>query len=553
MMRQVQRLGGALYAPAMLFAFAGVVVGLGTLFTTEAVMGPVAAEGTAWHDAWSVVLSGGWTVFNQLPLLFAVALPIGLARKQQGRCCMEALVSYLTFNYFVNAILSAWGPALGVDLSAEVGNASGLALVGGIKTLDMGMVGALAISAVVVWLHNRLFDTELPEWLGVFSGSTFVYMVSFAAMLPCAALAAVVWPRVQVAMFALQGVIAGAGTLGVTAFVFLERALIPFGLHHLLYAPFYYDNAVVAGGIYSAWARALPQLAATSAPLKEAAPWAALTATGWSKVFGIPGVAAAFYVTAAPARRKRLLSLLVPVTLTSVLCGVTEPIEFTFLFVAPPLFLVHAALAALLATCMNLVGVVGVFSGGLIEMASFDLVPLAGSHGLEYLRAIPVGLAFTAIYFVVFRFLILRFDFKTPGREAAGETTLYSKAQYRAARAAARAHASLGGTGATAAPVEAGAVGSGATAASDGEGADARGEQARRILELLGGRDNVVDVLSCVTRLRVTVRDPALVADDAAFREAGAMGAVKRGDAVQVVVGLSVAQVGERLEGLLGR
>ena len=242
-----------------------------------------------------------------------------------------------------------------------------------------------------------------------------------------------------------------------------------------------------------------------------------------------------------------------PVTLTSVLCGVTEPIEFTFLFVAPPLFLVHAALAALLATCMNLVGVVGVFSGGLIEMASFDLVPLAGSHGLEYLRAIPVGLAFTAIYFVVFRFLILRFDFKTPGREAAGETTLYSKAQYRAARAAARAHASLGGTGATAAPGEAGVVGSGATAASDGEGAGARGEQARRILELLGGRDNVVDVLSCVTRLRVTVRDPALVADDAAFREAGAMGAVKRGDAVQVVVGLSVAQVGERLEGLLGR
>ena len=163
---------------------------------------------------------------------------------------MEVLVSYLTFNYFVNAILTAWGPALGVDFTAEVGNASGLATIGGIKTLDMGMVGALLISGVVISLHNKYFDTELPEWLGVFSGSTFVYMVAFFAMLPCAIVSVLLWPKVQVGMHVFQGVIMSAGTWGVTIFVFLERLLIPFGLHHLLYAPFYYDNVAVHGGIY---------------------------------------------------------------------------------------------------------------------------------------------------------------------------------------------------------------------------------------------------------------------------------------------------------------
>ena len=323
MMQKIQKFGGAMFTPVLLFAFAGVIVGIGTLCTTEVIMGPIAAEGTAWHNVWSVILAGGWTVFNQLPLLFAVALPIGLAKKQSGRCCMEVLVSYLTFNYFINAILTAWGPQLGVDFTAEVGNASGLAMIGGIKTLDMGMVGALIISGVVIALHNRFFDTELPEWLGVFSGSTFVYMVAFLVMIPCAVLSVLVWPKVQMGMHVFQGLIISAGTAGVTVFVFLERLLIPFGLHHLLYAPFYYDNVVVNGGIYAAWAKDLPQLAASTDALKTLAPWGAITATGWSKSFGVPGIAGAFYATAKPKNRKKLLALLIMITFTDILCGVT--------------------------------------------------------------------------------------------------------------------------------------------------------------------------------------------------------------------------------------
>ncbi|MDD5800451.1 MAG: alpha-glucoside-specific PTS transporter subunit IIBC [Coriobacteriales bacterium] len=536
MMQKIQKFGGAMFTPVLLFAFAGVVVGIGTLFTTEVIMGPIAAEGTVWYNVWNVILSGGWTVFNQLPLLFAVALPIGLARKQSGRCCMEVLVSYLTFNYFVNAILTAWGPQLGVDFTAEVDNASGLAMIGGIKTLDMGMVGALLISGVVIALHNKFFDTELPEWLGVFSGSTFVYMVAFFVMIPCAVVSVLVWPKVQIGMHAFQGLIMSAGTLGVTIFVFLERALIPFGLHHLLYAPFYYDNVAVNGGIYAAWAKALPQLAASTEPLKQMAPWAAITATGWSKLFGIPGIAAAFYVTAKPERRKKLLALLLPITITSILCGVTEPIEFTFLFIAPPLFIVHAALASLLSTCMNLAGVVGVFSGGLIEMSSLNFIPLAATHGMEYLRIIPIGLAFTAIYFFVFRFLILKFDFKTPGREEDTEEIKFgSKKEFRAAHGMAQ---SVG----SADPDDAPQI----------DESDPKMVLAANILDMLGGKDNITDVTNCVTRLRVNVKDPSKVADDKDFKAIGTMGISKNGKAMQVIIGLTVTQVRERFDQLLG-
>ncbi|MCI1666269.1 MAG: alpha-glucoside-specific PTS transporter subunit IIBC [Atopobiaceae bacterium] len=531
MMQKIQKFGGAMFTPVLLFAFAGVVIGIGTLFTTEVIMGDIAAEGTVWYNCWNVILQGGWTVFNQLPLLFAVALPIGLAKKQNARCCMEVLVAYLTFNYFVNAILTAWGPELGVDFTAEVGNSSGLANIAGIKTLDMGMIGALAISGITIYLHNRFFDTELPDWLGVFSGSTFVYMIAFFVMIPVAVIACFVWPQVQVGMHAFQGFITTTGAFGVFVFIFLERALIPFGLHHLLYAPFYYDNVVVEGGIYAAFAKQLPQIAASTDSLKDLAPYAAYTATGWSKIFGCPGIALAFYFTAKPERKKELLALLIPITLTAILCGVTEPIEFTFLFIAPPLFIVHALLAACLSTCMYLAGVVGVFSGGLIEMSSLNFIPLMASHGMTYLVALGIGLCFTAIYFLVFRFLILKFDFKTPGREDdEAEIEFKSKKQYMESKA----------EGKTAAEV-----------AVDPDMADKKMILAQNVLDGLGGPDNIVDVTNCATRLRVNVRDETLVAEDKDFKAMGAMGISKNGKAMQVIIGLSVPQVRERFETLL--
>lgn len=155
MMQKIQKFGGAMFTPVLLFAFAGISVGIGTLFTTQAIMGSLAAPTSMWYKCWNVFLQGGWTVFNQLPLLFAVSLPIGMAKKQNARCCMEALVLYMTFHYFVNTILTQWGGVFGVNMNAEVGGTSGLAMIASIKTLDMGMVGALAVSGIVIYLHNR--------------------------------------------------------------------------------------------------------------------------------------------------------------------------------------------------------------------------------------------------------------------------------------------------------------------------------------------------------------------------------------------------------------
>lgn len=522
MMQKIQKFGGAMFTPVLLFAFAGIMVGIGTLFTTQAVMGDLAAPDSLWYLIWNVVLQGAWCVFNQLPLLFVVGLPIGLAKKQAGRCCMEALVLYLTFHYFVSTILSQWGTTFGVDFAAEVGGASGLAMIANIKTMDMGMMGALLISGIVIYLHNRFFDTELPDWLGSFNGSTFIFMIGFFVMLPVALLSCLIWPHIQNGMQMFQSFVMNTGALGVWVFIFLERLLIPFGLHHLLYSPFYYDNLVCPGGIYAYWATQLPEIAASSASLKSLCPEASFTATGFSKIFGCPGIALAFYATAKPEKKKQLLGLLIPITLTAIVCGVTEPIEFTFLFIAPPLFVVHAFLAACLSTIMNLFGIVGVFSGGLIEMSSLNFIPLMSSHWKEYLLLLVIGLVFTGIWFVVFRFLISKFDFKTPGREETQETKFYSKAEFRAKQAGGKEVKM-----------------------------DEKTMLAAMILEGLGGADNIIDVTNCATRLRTNVKDETKVKDDAYFKSIGTHGISKNGKAMQVIVGLGVPHVRDRFEQIL--
>lgn len=287
MMEKIQKFGGAMFTPVMLFAVSAVLIGFGTLFTTEQIMGSIAAQGTLWRGFWDMIMSGGWTVFNQLPLLFAVSLPIGLANKQNARACMESLVIYLIFNYYVSSILTTWGPTFGVDFAQEVGAGSGLANIANIKTLDMGMMGALLISGIAIHLHNKYFNTRLPEWLGVFKGSAFVVGLGFIVMIPTALLACLIWPKIQLVISSFQGLVTGSGVFGVWIFVLLERLLIPFGLHHLLYAPIFYDSVLVPGGIYTAWAKMLPELASSTKPLMELAPFAAFTATVGQKSLGV--------------------------------------------------------------------------------------------------------------------------------------------------------------------------------------------------------------------------------------------------------------------------
>lgn len=518
-----------MFAPAMLFSISGLMVGVSALATTADIVGDLAVYGTPWYVFWAIIQRGSWTVFKRLPLLFAVALPIGLAQKQPARCCLEALVAYFAYCFFLSEIIKLSGDNLGLKYPSSLTSASGITVIDGIKTLDTGIIGPLAVSATVVAIHDRFYDAKIPDWLGTFSGSSLVYLISFFAVFALAAISAAIVPYVYDVTDTLRHALAGVGPFGVGIFVFLERALEPFGLHHLLYMPIYYDNLVINDGIYATWSSLLPILSHSTRPLNELAPWAGFTATGWVKLFGLPAIAAAFYSTAKPERRAGLRVILAPAIIASVVCGVTEPLEFLFMFTHPGLFLLYAVLSSCLATTMNLFGIVGIFSGGLMEMAAFNFIPLMRTHAGAYLLALGIGLAFGLIFFVSFRALILVYDLKTPGRE-----------DHVANRAAIDCL-----TGSDFAKEQ-----------SPNDEVDSRSDQdhvlAERVIQLLGGVGNIVGATNCATRLRVEVADPSIVADNAAFVAAGAKGLIITGKTAQVIIGISVPRVKEHFDQIMG-
>lgn len=524
MMQKIQRFGGAMFTPVLLFAFAGIMAGISTLCMNEQILGSLAAPTGMWYQLWNVINQGSWTVFNHMPLVFVIRLPVGLAKKQNARACLEALVIYLTFNYFVSTILSQWGTAFGVDFSLEAGSGSGLASIAGIKTLDMGMMGAILIAAIVVWIHNRYFDTQLPEFLGIFKGSTFVYIIGFFVMIPVAFLACLVWPKVQHVISALQNFLAVAGAPGVGIYSFLNRILIPTGLHHFVYSPFLYDNVAVQGGIVAYWTQHLGDFAASGAPLKELFPQGGFALYGMEKIFGSIGIALAFYATAKKERRKQVAGLLIPITLTAVVAGVTEPLEFTFLFICPPLFALHSVLAGVMDMVVYMLGVVGNFAGGLIEFIAINWIPLGSVYYMTYVKQILVGIVFIGIYYIVFKTLILKFDIKTPGREDDEEVKFFSKADYKQKKEA-----------------------------EGGKGSNPYIQRASDFLDALGGPSNIKDVTNCATRLRLNVNDISLVQDTAVFKAAGAHGLVVKGNAIQVIVGMDVANVRDEFESLMAK
>lgn len=543
-MEKIQKFGSAMLAPVLIFAFAGLAVGIAIICKNEQLLGGIAAEGTGWYNFWSVWESGAWTVFNQMEILFALGLPIALAKNAQARAVMEAGMVYLTFNYFVGTILSIWGDKFGIDFNQDISESAagtGLKMIAGIKTLDTGIFGAIIISAIVVWLHNRYFDAKLPAWLGIFQGTQMVYGLGFFLMMPVALAFCFIWPSIQNAFTSMQGFFISSGVFGVWLYTFLERILIPTGLHHFIYTPFVYGPAVTPNGIIKDWAANINTFAASTTPVKELFPGGGFALHGNSKVFAPIGIAAAFYTTARPEKKKEVLSLLIPVCLTAVLIGITEPLEFTFLFLAPPLFVAHAILAATMSATMYGFGVVGNMGGGLIDFLFQNWIPMFPNHASMVLTQIVIGLIFTAIYFIVFRFMILKMNLKTPGREEdGGETKLISKAEYKAAKKAEKEGAAAGTAGAAT-----------ATATKPAAG-DSYSQRATDFLELLGGAENITTVNNCATRLRVSVADESLVdSSDANFKSAGALGVVRKGKAYQVIVGMDVPQVRDRFEAMV--
>lgn len=531
MMEKIQRFGGAMFTPVLLFSFAGIMVSIAIVLTNPLLVGTLATKGTLWYNFWKIVENGSWTVFNNMELLFVIGLPIGLAKTANARAVMEAVVTYLTFNYFINTMLQLSGSSFGVNFKQAAGGDSGLKLIAGIKTLDTGIIGAIFISALVVYLHNRYFEKKLPDFLGIFQGSSYVVVLGFFLMLPVALLTCFIWPKVQLGIGSLQALLATSGVVGVWIYTFLERILIPTGLHHFVYTPFVFGPAVVEGGITQYWFAHLNEFSHSTKALKTLFPEGGFALHGNSKVFGAPGIAAAFYFTARPENRKKVLSMLIPVTLTAVLSGITEPLEFTFLFLSPPLFAIHAVLAATLAATLYTFGVVGDMGGGLIDLLTRNWIPVFSNHAGMVVTHIVIGLIFTLIWFVVFKFLIEKFNIMTPGRDLDQEADikLYSKQDYKDKQA-------------------------GKASASQSQ-AQSPNEQYRKqaaiYLEAVGGKDNVEKVNNCATRLRLTVKDPSLVGSDAAFKAGGAHGVVRKGNALQVIVGLDVPQVKEQFEELM--
>lgn len=503
---KLQKFGGSLYTPVLFTAFAGIMAGLTIVFLNADIVGDIANEGTLWYKFWKIIDAGVWAPYIQLPLLFAVGIPIGLAKKNKANAALVALISFMTYNYYIQAILSLSG----VDIT-QTGGDTGLASVAGVTTYDMSVLGAIIVALIVVWAHERFFEKELPEILGTFGGSVLVYIVCFFVLVPVAYITHLVWPHVQNVIVNTQDIIIASGSGGIWIYSLLERLLIPTGLHHLVYTPFVYGPAVEQSGALTAYIEAIPTLQTSSESLATAFPAGGYMLSGMSKVFGSLGMAIAFYTTAKPEKRKKTLGLLIPITLTAMMVGVTEPFEYSFLFVAPVLFVIHSLLAATLSTLTFIIGVSGNFGGGLIPYATMNWIPLWDNYAGLYIQQILLGLTFTGIYFTIFRFLILKWNLKTPGRDDSEDVNFYTKDDYKGKKA----------------------------------------DNAKMYIELLGGAENINDLTNCATRLRITLNDIDLMADDKQFVPLGSKGIMKSGNAIQIIYGPNVAVIKGQIEDVL--
>lgn len=525
----VQQIGKSFFLPVSVLPIAGILLGLGSSFTNADTIAAyhlqgIMGEGTILNALLTIMSQVGNTIFGNLPLIFALAVALGMAKNEKAVAVLSAGISFFVMNSTINAMLKLSGKILADGTYAKSVLNGQITSVCGIDSLQMGVFAGVIVGLVTAALHNRFYKQQLPAALAFFSGVRFVPIISVIAHIGVGIICFFVWPTIQSGIFALGNLVMHSGYFGTAIFGFLERALIPFGLHHVFYLPFWQTSLggtmEVAGKmVEGAQNIFFAQLADPNTKHFAVEACRFMTGKYSFMMAGLPGAAYAMYRCAKPEKRKIVGGLLFSAALTSFLTGITEPIEFTFLFIAPVLFVVHAVLAATLATVANALGVVGVLSGGLIEMSALNFIPLMASHWQTYLTLLVVGLVFTGIYFIVFRFLILKFDFKTPGREDdEEEIKFHTKADFKEKQAGGKVE---------------------------------KQSLAAAILEGLGGKDNIVDVTNCATRLRVNVKDEKLVQSDSYFKSIGTHGLKATKTNIQVIVGLKVPSVREDFEALL--
>lgn len=554
----LQRVGRAFMLPIAILPIAGLFLGIGGSFTNETMltnfglmgaMGP----GTIPNDILQVFTAAGDIVFANLPIIFAIAVALAMAKANKAVAALSGAIAFFVMHASIGAMIGILHPA-DQRAACEEAQAAGQSLSGclpagsfanvvGIDSLQMGVFGGIIVGLGVAALHNRYHNIKLPEVLSFFGGERFVPIISATVFLVVGIVMAFVWPIVQNGINALGGLVLASGYAGTFIYGVIERALIPFGLHHVFYLPFWQTNLggtmeVCGQTVQGAQNIFFAQLACPETTQYSSEATRFMAGKFPFMIFGLPGAALAMYQLAHPSKKKLTGSLLLSATLTAMLTGITEPIEFTFLFVAPILYIIHCILAGLSFMLMHLlnVGVGMTFSGGLIDLTLFGI--LQGNAATNWIWIPVVGAVYFVVYYVLFRFTIKAMNLKTPGREdTEDDPRLYSRADVDAKTGRNTAHgsSSAGDGGATAA-----AAGGTATAVRGDVDEDTR--LGATVVKGLGGLDNLTDVDNCITRLRVGVNDSSLV-DDALLKSTGARGVMKSGKGVQVIYGPQVTSV----------
>ena len=520
----LQRVGRSFMLPIALLPVAGLLLGIGSSFTNETMLAAyglnsVIHPGTLIYTILDVMSQTGSAVFNNLALLFAMGVAIGMARKEKEVAALSGAVAYIIMNTAIQAMINAAG---GVD--AMPANSTTTML--GITTLQMGVFGGIVVGLGVAALHNKFYKIELPQVLAFFGGTRFVPIVSSIVYLVVGIAMFYIWPVVQSGIAALGALVLASGYAGTFIYGLLERALIPFGLHHVFYMPFWQTavgGTAIIDGVTVTGAQNIffAELASKSTTVFSVSATRFMAGKFPFMMFGLPGAALAMYQCAKPEKKKVAGGLLLSAALTAFLTGITEPLEFTFIFVALPMYAVHCVLAGLSFMLMHIlnVGVGMTFSGGFIDLVLFGV--MQGNAKTHWVWVVVVGAVYFVLYYIIFRFMISKFDYKTPGRDDAEEVKLYTRADVNARSAA-----------------------SGSTAPAGDDPVSAL------IVEGLGGAANLSDVDCCATRLRCTVKDAALVRQDV-LKASGASGVICKGNGVQVVYGPKVAVIKAKLEDYL--
>ena len=519
----LQRVGRSFMLPIALLPVAGLLLGIGSSFTNETMLAAyglnsVIHPGTLIYTILDVMSQTGSAVFNNLALLFAMGVAIGMARKEKEVAALSGAVAYIIMNTAIQAMINAAG-------GVEAMPANSTTTMLGITTLQMGVFGGIVVGLGVAALHNKFYKIELPQVLAFFGGTRFVPIVSSIVYLVVGIAMFYIWPVVQSGIAALGALVLASGYAGTFIYGLLERALIPFGLHHVFYMPFWQTavggTAIIDGmTVTGAQNIFFAELASKATTVFSVSATRFMAGKFPFMMFGLPGAALAMYQCAKPEKKKAAGGLLLSAALTAFLTGITEPLEFTFIFVALPMYAVHCVLAGLSFMLMHIlnVGVGMTFSGGLIDLVLFGV--MQGNAKTHWVWVIVVGAVYFVLYYIIFRFMISKFNYKTPGRDDAEEVKLYTRADVNARNAAS------------------GSVPTGNDPVS------------ALIVEGLGGAANLSDVDCCATRLRCTVKDAALVRQDV-LKASGASGVICKGNGVQVVYGPKVAVIKAKLEDYL--